>query len=75
MGSGPAPAGRPGMTDFGNRRILAQPRGNVVEDRDADLERHQPPPDVATKFAAIGVQPLHDQRQCRSAEEKDLIKA
>jgi len=42
------------MTDFGNRRILAQPRGNVVEDRDADLERHQPPPDVATKFAAIG---------------------
>ena len=26
MGSGPAPAGRPGMTDFGNRRILAQSR-------------------------------------------------
>jgi hypothetical protein len=26
MGSGPAPAERPGMTDFGNRRILAQPR-------------------------------------------------
>jgi PIN domain nuclease of toxin-antitoxin system len=26
VGSGSAPAGRPGMTDFGSRRILAQPR-------------------------------------------------